>query len=217
MPVTTSSSVADKRLAKLASMGESRLYAKNEILINEGEVSGSLFLLTSGQLKVFTRDPAGRELVYNILEPGEILGEMFLDRGTRSASVKVLVDSECIVVEESRIHELVHKSPAFTECLVEILIARLRNATATIKSLVLSDVHGRTAALLNTIALSEGKLKVVPARITQQEIADRVGATREMINHVISDLLKSGYLRRDERRRLVFRGQLPLKAKPKSS
>lgn len=201
--------LAEQCLTTLAEMGDIKTYRKNEILITEGEKSDALFILVAGQLKVFTRDPSGRELVYNILEPGEILGEMFLDGGARSASVKAIVPSECIVLAEARIHDLIREQPNFAECLIQILIARLRRATHMIKDLVLNDVYGRTTTLLSQVAVIEGNQRVVPRRLTQQEIADRVGATREMINHVIAELIKDGLLVRDEKRRLVFTHPLP--------
>lgn len=192
------------RLAKLAKMGEFRLYPKNEILITEGEQSNALYILVKGQLKAFTRNPSGREVIFNIMKPGELFGEMFLDGGRRSASVKAMEASECIVLEESQFRALISKHKDFAESLIQVLITRLRSSTQMVKDLVLSDVHGRTIALLNQVATVEGKLRVVPLSLTQQEIADRVGATREMINHVIGKLVEEGSLSRDERRRLVF-------------
>lgn len=215
-PEDAAASSIDKRLERLIKMGEPRRYERNEILISEGDPSDSVLLLVSGQLKAFTRDPSGRELVYAIIEPGEIFGELFLD-STRSASVKAVSPSQCVVLEESKVHALIRKQPDFAECLIRILSARLRNATYTIRDLVLSDVFGRTTALLSNVARSEGKLRVVPITLTQQEIADRVGATREMINHVIAELIKGGHLVRDERRRLVFSKDLPRTSKPRSN
>lgn len=213
MPISTQPVVVDKRLAKLAKMGDLQSFEKNEVLITECDPADALFFLLSGQLKVFTRGPGGREVVYNIVEPGEMVGEMFLDGGNRSASVKATAPSQCVVLQQAQIQGLIRKHPDFAECLIQILIGRLRNATHTIKTLVLSDVYGRTTALLNRVAVSEGKLRVVPTNLTQQEIADRVGATREMINHVLAELTKSGHLSRDERRRLVFTKELPKMAK----
>lgn len=205
----------DKRLEEFIRLGEIRHYDKNEILTSEGDPSDSVLLLVSGQLKAFTRGPGGREVVYTMIEPGEIFGELFLG-STRSASVKAVVSSQCVVLEEAKIHTLIRTHPDLAEGLIKILSARLRNATYAIRDLVLSDVFGRTTALLNALAKSEGKWRVVPPTLTQQEIADRVGATREMINHVISDLIKSGHLIRDDRRRLAFSKDLPRRAKSKS-
>ena len=196
-------------LAQLMLRGGMKAYARNEILITEGDTSDALFILVSGQLKVFTRDSKGREVVYNILQPGELFGEMFLDGGTRSASVKATVESQCILIDDTQIQELIKDYPELAECLIQSLIARLRHATQMIKSLVLNDVYERTTALLNQIALTEGDTRIVPPSMTQQEIADRVGATREMINHVLGELMRGGFVSRDEKRQLTFTKSLP--------
>lgn len=196
-------------LSQLALCGDAKWYARNDLLIVEGAVSDALYVLISGQLKVFTRDSKGHELVYNILHPGEFFGELFLDGGLRSASVKAVVDSQCIVVDQVAIRSFMKTYPEFAECLVYKLIARLRHATQLSKSLGLHGVYERTVDLLNQIALSEQDVRIVPPTMTQQEIADRVGATREMINHIVRDLIRGGFLTRDENRRLVFTKTLP--------
>lgn len=211
MESSTPARVSPKRLASLAKMGEAKLFGKNEILFTEGQASDTLFILLEGQVKVFTRDSNGRELVFNILEPGELFGEMFLDGGPRSASVRATMPSKCIVLDEAQIKTLIRKHADFAETLLTVLIARLRRATHMIKDLVLNDVRGRTAALLNQMAVIEGRTRVVPAALTQQEIGDRVGATREMVNQVIAELIKAGLMTRDQKRRLVFTKDLPVR------
>lgn len=201
--------LSSELVSQLALRGDVRSYARNEVLISEGDVSDALFILVSGQLKVFSQDAKGREVVYNVLSAGEIFGEMFMDGGTRSASVKAMVDSQCILVDEVHIREFIKAYPEFAECLIHSLIPRLRNATLMIKELVLSDVYQRTVTLLNRVAATEGDLRIVPKSMTQQEIADRVGATREMINHVMKKLTQDGLLARDDTRRLVFNRSLP--------
>jgi CRP/FNR family transcriptional regulator, cyclic AMP receptor protein len=209
-----SNTLSPELLAQLAQRGDAKSYGRNELLIVEGAVSDALYILIAGQLKVFTRDSKGRELVYNILQPGEFFGELFLDGGLRSASVKAVVDSQCIVVDHATIRDFMKIYPEFAECLVYSLISRLRHATQLSKRLGLHGVYERTVDLLNEVALSEqaiGKqdLRIVPPTMTQQEIADRVGATREMINHVFRDLIRGGFLSRDEKKRLVFIKELP--------
>jgi CRP/FNR family cyclic AMP-dependent transcriptional regulator len=124
--------------------------------------------------------------------------------------VKAVVDSQCIVIDELAIRGFMKTYPEFAECLVYKLIARLRHATQLSKSLALHDVYERTVDLLNQVALNEpGDIRIVPSSMTQQEIADRVGATREMINHILRDLTRGGFLARDEKKRLVFTKMLP--------
>jgi len=196
-------------LSELTARGDSRKFSRNELLIVEGEISDSLFILIDGQLKVFTQDDRGRELIYNILLPGEFFGEMFLDGGARSASVKAVVDSQCIVVDQSAIRNFMRSYPEFAECLVLKLIERLRHATAQIKSLGLDDVYERTIDLLNQVATCEAGVRFVPTTLTQQEIANRVGATREMVNHILRELVRGGFLFKENNRRMVLIKELP--------
>lgn len=205
MPEERADTLSPELLSQLAQCGDAKWYGRNQMLIVEGAVSDALYILIAGQLKVFTQDSKGRELVYNILQPGEFFGELFLDGGLRSASVKAVVDSQCIVIDHLAIRGFMKTYPEFAECLVYKLIARLRHATQLSKSLALHDVYERTVDLLNRVALNEpDDIRVVPPSMTQQEIADRVGATREMINHILRDLTRGGFLARDEKKRLVF-------------
>lgn len=196
-------------LEELAGRGVSRTYARNEQLIAEGDASDALFVLLSGELKVYTQDEKGRELVYNVLRPGEMFGELFLDGGVRSASVRAMSDCRCILIDQALTYALVRTHPVFAELLIKKLIERVRHATRLSKSLALSDVYERTVSLLMQTAVLENDVRMVPAALTQQEMADRVGATREMINRVLRDLVKGGFLVRNEKRRLVLLKDLP--------
>lgn len=201
--------LSNELLASLMAHGDLRNFARGERLITEGEVSDTLYILVVGRLKVFTQDEKGRELIYNILQPGEFFGEMLLDGGPRSASVKAMVDSQCVVVDHAKIRAFMRAYPGFAECLALKLIERLRHATAQIKGLALNGVYERTVVLLNEVAVQDGDDRIIPALLTQQEIADRVGATREMINHVLRELMRGGFLAKGEERRMVITKDLP--------
>ncbi len=201
--------LSDRLLAQLATRGNPRTYQRGELLFEEGEQSDSLYILLSGELKVFTRGDNGRELVYNLLRPGELFGELFLDGGPRSASVKATCASECMVVGPVEFGEFMRSYPEFAECLVLKLIARVRHVTEQLRSMATKDAYERVAALLNELAVDEGGARVIDKGITQQEIADRVGATREMVNHVIRELERGGFVVRDRDRRMVLAKELP--------
>ncbi len=205
MPEKKTSALSRELLAQLALSGDAKVFARNQLVIAEGDVSDALYILVRGELKVFTRDGKGRELIYNLLQPGDFFGELFLDGGLRSASVKAVSEAECIVIDQVEIRSFMKTYPEFAECLVYKLIARLRHATQLSKSLALNDVYERTVAVLNQVALREGDIHVIPKSITQQEIANRVGATREMVNHIVRDLVRGGFLEKDEKRRQVFK------------
>lgn len=191
--------LADLLRAHLPGQHPIRAFAAGELLIREGDTSASLFILVSGRLKVFGRDERGREVVYNLIEQPELLGELCLDGGPRSASVVALEPSRCIVVERADLQRFLAAHPAIAELLVMKLIGRVRHATQQIKSLALDSVYARVIALLHALAETQGDCHVVPNALTQQEIALRVGATREMVNQVMRQLRDGGYVRKNPR------------------
>ena len=178
-------------------------------LLTEGDSADFLYVLTEGQLKVYACNSKGREVVYNILEPGAFFGEMMLDGEPRSASVKAVVDAECVLVPGSELSGLLLAHPEFAECLVLTLISRLRNATSKIRGLALDGVYERVAALLADAAVMDGDVLRVPRSFTQLEIAKRVGASREMVYHVLRDLVRGGFILKDERHRMTIVKKLP--------
>jgi CRP/FNR family cyclic AMP-dependent transcriptional regulator len=201
--------LSEDLLANLSTRGDLRTFARGQMLITEGEMSDALYILVAGELKVFTSDERGRELVYNVLRPGEFFGEMFLDGGPRSASVKAVCTSMCVVIAPGEFREFMRVYPEFAESLVLMLISRVRHATEQAKSLALNGVYERAVSLLNELAIEDGCVRSIDQGVTQQEIADRIGATREMVNHIIRDLLRGGFLVRDEQRRLVLAKPFP--------
>ena len=194
---TPAGRLSPELLRLLAERGDVRRLARGDTLITEGDLSESLFILLSGRLKVFTRDDRGREVIYNTLEAGEMLGEMFLDGGPRSASVQAITAVECIEVDGSQIRDFMRSYPGFSETLVVKLIQRLRHATHQVRSLALDDVFARTVDSINEHAVANAGRRYLPASVTQRQIASGIGATREMVNHVFRDLAKAGFLVRD--------------------
>ena len=163
-----------------------------------------------GDLHAYARgDESSRELVYNMLQPGEFFGEMFLDGGPRSASAKAATDVQCVVVGPDEFRAFMKDYPEFAESLVLKLIARVRHSTQQIRSLALSGVFERTVTLIDRLAMEVNGVRLLPASVTQQEIADRVGATREMVNHIFRDLARGGYIDRDDARRTTILKDLP--------
>lgn len=201
--------IPQKLLEQLLAAGDSRRYAVGEILFHQGDASDALYVLLSGRLRVYSGNANGREVVYNVLEPGDTLGELLLDGGTRSASVQAVTESECLLIKGDTLRTLIRTYPEFAERLMLRLIARLRHATRTIHSLALEGVFERVAALLEESAGEHDGARRVPAQLTQQEIANRIGATREMVNHVMQRLRREGYIQRDPQRRTVILKPLP--------
>src|ERR1043165_1937096 len=186
--------LAEQTLAAIAATGVVRTFPKNAILINEGDTADSLFIVLSGRIKVFASNEAGREIVLSFFGPGEYVGEMSLDGSPRSASVMTVEPTTCAVVNRASFREFILAHPDFALHLVEKLIQRVRITTENVKSLALSDVYGRLVKLLLTLAVEREGYLVVPERLTQQDIAERVGASRDMISRLLKDLVAGGYL-----------------------
>ena len=186
--------LAPDTLRAIAASGVVRSYPKNTILINEGDIGDSLFIVVSGRVKVYSSNQAGREVVIAFHGPGEYIGEMSLDGSPRSASVVTLEPTTCALVNRASFREFILAHPDFALHLIERLIQRVRLTTENVKSLALSDVYGRLVKLLLALAVDhDGKL-VVPEKLTQQDIAERVGASRDMISRLMKDLVAGGYL-----------------------
>jgi CRP/FNR family cyclic AMP-dependent transcriptional regulator len=186
--------LAPETLREIAATGVIRTYPKNTVIINEGEVGDSLFIVLSGRMKVYASNAAGREVVIAFHGPGEYVGEMSLDSSPRSASVMTVEPTTCAVVNRASFREFILVHPEFALHLIEKLIQRVRLTTENVKSLALSDVYGRLVKLLLALAVErEGRL-IVPERLTQQDIAERVGASRDMISRLLKDLVAGGYL-----------------------
>ena len=181
-------------LRDIAEAGVVRNYPKNAILINEGEIGDSLYIVLSGRMKVYASNAAGREVVIAFHGPGEYVGEMSLDGSPRSASVMTTEPTTCALVTRSNFREFILAHPDFALHLIEKLIQRVRLTTENVKSLALQDVYVRLVKLLLTLAVDRGDGLVVPEKLTQQDIAERIGASRDMISRLLKDLVAGGYL-----------------------
>jgi CRP/FNR family cyclic AMP-dependent transcriptional regulator len=200
--------LTQETLRAIATSGIVRQFPKNTVLINEGDLGDSLYIVLTGKVKVFASNEAGKEVVIDFHGPGEYVGEMSLDGAPRSASVMTIEPTSCAVVSRANFREFVLAHPEFALNLVERLIHRVRRATQNVKSLALSDVYGRLVRLLTELARDVDGQQVVPERLTQQDIAERVGASRDMISRLMKDLVGGGYLSVDERT-ITIKKKLP--------
>jgi CRP/FNR family transcriptional regulator, cyclic AMP receptor protein len=196
---TSISPLQPETLRAISATGVARTFPKNTVLINEGDVGDALYVVLSGRVKVFSSNEHGREFVIDFHGPGEYVGEMTLDGEPRSASVITVEPTACAVVNRAQFRDFILAHPDFAMHLIERLIHRVRVTTSNLKSLALSDVYGRLVRLINTLALEVDGRLVVPEKLTQQDIADRVGASRDMIGKLMKDLVAGGYLAVEER------------------
>ena len=200
--------IADPMVRELARRGTVRNIARNSVFIQEGEKGDSLFVILAGRVKVFVADEEGREMVLDIHGPGDYVGEMALDGRPRSASVIALEPTVCSVLTRDALRSAIAANPDVAMNLIGTLIERARIATDNVRNLALMDVYGRVARLLLSLAVEQpdGRM-IVPEKLTQQDIADRVGASRDMVSRIFKDLTVGGYITVAER-------QITLNRKP---
>jgi CRP/FNR family transcriptional regulator, cyclic AMP receptor protein len=198
----------DAVLRAIASRGGVRSYAAQTVLVTEDDRSDALFIILSGRVKAYGSAEDGREVVYGTQGAGEYFGEMTLDGGPRSASVITLEPTTCAVVSGADVREFLATHPDFALHLVKKLIRLARASTEHVKSLALEDVYTRIVRLLRKLALPDPQdpaVLRVPDRLTQQDIAERVGSSREMVSRVFKPLLEGGYIQMRDGRIAVLR------------
>ena len=179
----------------IASHGVVRRYAKGSVLINEGDESDSLFVIIDGTVKVFLSDENGKEVILRIQGAGEYFGELaIIDSAPRSASVITLEPTRVAVVTRAGFEQCMRENEDVALQLIRSLAARVRSLTENVRNLALLDVYGRVARTLLNMAEEHDGEQVIPQKLTHQEIANMVGASREMVSRIMKDLMEGGYI-----------------------
>ena len=201
--------LSDEQAEVLKGRSRIRSFAPNTIVVNEGDDGSSLFVVQSGSLKVFLTDNVGREVTLSLLDPGDYFGELaLLDDAPRSASVIALTRSEVLQIPRVAFLALIEAHPACMQIVVRNLVGRIRTLTESVRSLALVDVFGRISRIFNSLAVEEDGVGIIDRRLTQQDLANMVGASREMVNRILRDMVSGGYVE-IEPQRIILRKKLP--------
>ncbi len=193
----------------IAEYASPRSFAKGSIIISEGDEALALYVILSGELKVYTTTHCGKEIILRVLGPGDYFGELTLfDDASRSASVKANEACELLAVPKGRLAECLAARPQLYPKLLRDVSSMVRRTTDDLKRVASMDVYQRVAKLLLELATRQGDDLVVSQRFTQQELANRVCASREMVSRVLQGLVAGGYITL-ERRQVTIRKKLP--------
>jgi len=196
-------------LDAIAPHGVVRSFPAQAILINEGDATDSLYIVLSGRVKVYASSEDGRELVLSEYGPGSYFGELSLDGERRSASIKAIEACTCRVVQGAQLRRFLDAHPDFAMHLNRKLIRMVRRLTEQLSSIALQDVYGRVVRVLTELSEPVGEERVLRHKLTQQDIADRIGCSREMVNRVMKALTAGGYVAQRDGRLAILR-KLPL-------
>ncbi|MCL2523701.1 MAG: Crp/Fnr family transcriptional regulator [Betaproteobacteria bacterium] len=189
------SGLSEVELEKLSQVCGRRRVERGVFVVRAAEVADSLYILLTGRAKVIITDEEGREIILAWLGPGEAIGEMcMVDGSPCSASVIASEPCEVLVLGKSAFQRCLRDNFPVAQKLMQILVRRLREADRKIESLALLDVYGRVARLLLELSVEEGPRRVVKKKISKQDMARMIGASREMVSKVMRDLELSGYI-----------------------
>jgi CRP/FNR family cyclic AMP-dependent transcriptional regulator len=186
-----------------------RIFRKNTVVINEGDEANTLYIILSGKVKVFLSNADGKEIIINTQGVGEHFGELaLLDNAPRSASVMTTEKSSIGAISKIDFVTLLTRHPELALKLIRELTQWVRLLSDNVKTLALMDVYGRVAKTLLAMAESEDGHLIIDNRPTQQDIADRIGASREMVARIMKNLVTGNYISIDGKR-LVINEKLP--------
>ena len=186
--------VKESLLRELAEHGRITTFNKGEMLIREGERGETLFIMLRGRVKVFSANNEGKELILDALGPRDTLGEMTLDAGVRSASVEALEATTCSVVTADEMRRYITANPEFALQLITHLIGRTRIAVENLKRMARLNVHGRLTTLLTSLTPKQQGTGYITEKLSQQQLAERVGASRDMVSRILHNLAAEGYV-----------------------
>lgn len=192
-------------LEKLIAISPKRYFPRNAIVIQEGDVSDTLYILLKGRVRAYSIGPDAKKITFAEYQGIELFGEMSLDGQARSASVQAMEPCECAVLTRAMLQDFISREPQFALELIVKVISRARQATESARNLALLDVYGRLKVFLETAPSSEFEgRRILLQRHTHLEIAARIGASREMVSKLIKDLENGGYLSIEEKSRICF-------------
>jgi CRP/FNR family cyclic AMP-dependent transcriptional regulator len=185
----------EDQLSVLARTIARKSLSRNATIIGAGDPTDSLYIVISGRLKVLMSDEQGREVILSLLGPGEFFGEMgLLDDSPRSASVVTQEPCDLLSISKTDFKRSLMENFDLSLMVMRGLVKRLREADRKIGSLALMDVYGRVARLLLEMAEDIGGEKVIVKKLSKQDIAKMIGASREMVSRVMKDLQLGGYI-----------------------
>jgi len=198
----------DDILTALARRGETRTWEQGMTVVSEGEVADCMYIIHSGELRAVVAGDGGRQVELNTLGAGEFFGELMLSGALRAATVEVTVRAQLTRVPRAEVEQVLSARPDLALQMVHRLVQRVRTLTHTVGRLASVDVYGRLVGLFEALAVDDGGRRVVRGPMSQARIAERLGASKAMVNRLLQDLARGGYIE-VSRERIVLLGELP--------
>ncbi len=192
-------------LDTLAALLRRRRFRSGEVIFHEGDAGTALYIIEDGEVKIVLGSPAGKEVVLGLFSPGDFFGELaLLDGEPRSADAVATVASRLVTLQREDFARFVTEHPRIATSLLAVLSRRLRRTDQLVHDAAFSDVRTRLIKVLLELAQTKGepapKGVVIASRLTQGDLANMVGTTRESINKWLRYYTQKGSLRHDHGR-----------------
>lgn len=197
--------LSDEEVSELAQVARKRNFRSGEIIFHRDDPGQILYVIKEGKVKICLTSPDGQEISLVVFGKGQHFGEFsLLDGLPRSADAVALEKVECYTLQRSDFHNAIMKNPKIAIQIMEVLCERLRKTDRQVEDLIFLDVYGRVAKKLLELSETHG-LKVtsgtvIDLRLTQQELASMVGASRESVNKVLGYFTDKRYISTDKQR-----------------
>ncbi|MCX2713033.1 Crp/Fnr family transcriptional regulator [Mycolicibacterium sp. J2] len=184
-------------------------FPRGHAVFVEGEPGDRLYIIIEGKVKIGRRTADGRESLITVMGPSDMFGELALfDPGPRTSTVTALTEVKAVTMDREALHAWVMGRPEIAEQLLRVLARRLRRTNSALSDLIFTDVPGRVAKQLLDIAMrfgkQEGNVLHVTHELTQEELAQLVGASRETVNKALSDFAQRGWIKLQGKTILIY-------------
>ncbi len=181
-------------IKQVASQVVTRQFPKNTVVVTQGDDTDSLYVILEGKVDVFLQNDKGKEIIINTLSECDTFGELAPLGGIpRQASIITTENSLMAVISRQVFMDTLLTKPTISMRIIDRLIGLIQDLTEEVSSLALEDVYNRVVRVLYKHSEEIGN-KLVTEKLTQQDIALRVGATREMVHRILKELKTGGYI-----------------------
>ncbi len=185
-------------------------FKRGEQIVEQGKKSNFLAIVLTGRARVITTDSRGREVILATMNPGDYVGEMSLiDNQPHSATVRAEVQTDVLILGRQEFARCLPENTSMAYAVMKGLVLRLRHADRKIESLALLDVYGRVARALLEFAQPEADGRMmIRDRVSRQDVAKMIGASREMVSRVMKDLEDRGFIEVDQDGNTIIKERL---------
>jgi CRP/FNR family transcriptional regulator, cyclic AMP receptor protein len=192
--------VAPSSVAALTQQLDPVSFPRGHTIFFEGDPGDTLYIVVTGKVKIGRRTADGRESLISVMGPADMFGELALfDPGPRTSTVTTLTEVRAVTMDRAALRSWIRSHPEIAEQLLRVLARRLRRTNDVLCDVIFTDVPGRVAKQLLHLALrfgtGEGSALRVDHELTQEELAQLVGSSRETVNKALSDFTQRGWIR----------------------